>query len=114
MASTWPKVLNLSPAGPTVQMNELQDWMKRTQPVLMGVQPASGTDDHNFGQLVKSLRERNLVGPCRRCFPPGHPHARFEAVCLNGMGDPGHGPNHDEPSHCGIFGGPARCCVSGL
>jgi hypothetical protein len=71
MASTWPKVLSLSPAGPAVQMNELQDWMKRTQPVLMRVQAAPGTDDHSFVQLVKLLRDRSYVSRRQR-FPFSH------------------------------------------
>ena len=71
MASTWPKVLNLSPAGPAVQMNDLQDWIKRTHPVLMRIQPAPGTDDHGFGQLTKLLRDRSVVSPRwrLRAFP---------------------------------------------
>jgi hypothetical protein len=70
-ATTWPKVLTLSPAGPAVPMNELQEWMKRTQPVLMRVQAAPGTDEHGYGQLNKLLRERGFVS--RRRFPLGHP-----------------------------------------
>ncbi|KAH9160781.1 hypothetical protein EDB89DRAFT_845017 [Lactarius sanguifluus] len=58
-ASTWPKVLSLAPAGPAVPMNEFQEWIKKTQPVLMKVQAAPGADGHNFGQLVKLLRERS-------------------------------------------------------
>ncbi|KAI9450141.1 hypothetical protein BJY52DRAFT_1304125 [Lactarius psammicola] len=72
LASTWPKVLSLVPAGPAVPMNELQEWMKKTQPVLMRVQAAPGTDDHNFGQLVKLLRERSYVGR-PSALPLGHP-----------------------------------------
>ncbi|KAI9454567.1 hypothetical protein BJY52DRAFT_720687 [Lactarius psammicola] len=61
LASTWPKALALMPTGPAVPMNELQEWMKKTQPVLMRVQAAPGTDDHNFRQLIKLLRERNCL-----------------------------------------------------
>ena len=111
MASTWPKVLSLSPAGPAVQMNELQEWMKRTQPVLMRVQPAPGTDDHGFGQLVKLLRERSFVSLLR--FHSAI-LSRFEAVCSYGMGDSRHGSDHDEPSHRAILARPARCSVSDL
>ena len=116
MATTWPTVLSLSPAGPAVQMNELQEWMKRTQPVLMRVQAAPGTDDHNFGQLVKLLRERSYVS---RGHVVGVSHIPpltlfMRSVRSYGMGDPRHGPHHDEPSHRAIFAGPARCCVPRL
>jgi len=43
-------------------MDELQDWIKKTDPVLTRIQPAPGTDDHSYGQLVKLLREKNYVG----------------------------------------------------
>jgi hypothetical protein len=90
-------------------MNELQEWLKRTQPVLMRVQPTPGTDDHGFGQLVKLLRERSFVS--RSSFDPGI-LSRFETVRNYGMGDPGHRTDHDEPAHRAILGRPARCCVS--
>src|SRR6266852_5216679 len=61
MASTWPKVLSLAPAGPAVSMEELQDWMRRHDPVVMHVQPTPGTDEHGYGQLVKLLRDKSCV-----------------------------------------------------
>ena len=69
-------------------MYGLQDWMKRTQPVLMRVQPASGTDDHSFRQLVKSLREKNLVSPRWRHFHSTHALRQY---ALTGWEIPGTG-----------------------
>jgi hypothetical protein len=43
-------------------MDELQDWIKKTNPVITRIQPAPGIDDHSYGQLVKLLREKNYVG----------------------------------------------------
>ena len=43
-------------------MEELQDWIKKTNPVITRIQPAPGTDDHTYAQLVKLLREKNYVG----------------------------------------------------
>jgi hypothetical protein len=62
LTSRWPKVLSLAPAGPAVSMGEFQEWIKKTKPVIMRIQPAPGTDDHHYGQLVKLLRDKGYVG----------------------------------------------------
>lgn len=61
MASTWPKVLSLAPAGPAASMDELHDWMRKHNPVVMHIQPTPGTDEHGYGQLVKLLRDKGCV-----------------------------------------------------
>lgn len=61
MVQTWPKVLSLAPAGPAVSMDELHDWMRRHEPVVMHVQATPGTDEHGYGQLVKLLRDKSCV-----------------------------------------------------
>jgi hypothetical protein len=43
-------------------MQELQEWTRKNNPVMMQIRPAPGTDDHNYGQLVKLLREKGYVG----------------------------------------------------
>ncbi len=53
-------------------MGELQEWVKKTKPVLMRVQAAPQTDDHSFGQLVKLLRDRSYVSR-RRLFQLSYP-----------------------------------------
>jgi len=60
--STWPKSLLLSPAGPAVSNEEFQEWVKKTNPVVMHIKPILGTDEHNYGQLVKLLRDKSYVG----------------------------------------------------
>jgi hypothetical protein len=62
LASTWPKVLSIAPAGPAVSIQELQDWIRENDPVIMQIKPAPGMDDHNYGQLAKLLREKGYVG----------------------------------------------------
>lgn len=62
---TWPTVLSLAPAEPAVSVDELEDWIKRTNPVMMQLRPLSGTDEHNYGQLVRLLKEKGYVS--RRC-----------------------------------------------
>jgi hypothetical protein len=61
MVSTWPKVLSLAPAGPAVSMDELHEWMRKHDPVVMQIQPTPGTDEHGYGQLVKLLRDKSCV-----------------------------------------------------
>ena len=61
LAWTWPKVLLLSPAKPMVSMDEFQDWIRRTNPVVMQIRPASMTDDPSYGQLVQLLRTKGSV-----------------------------------------------------
>ncbi|KAH9995768.1 hypothetical protein BJV77DRAFT_1066136 [Russula vinacea] len=56
LASTWPKVLLLAPAGPAVSIGELHDWFRKNNPVVMRIRPTSGMDVHCYGQLVKLLR----------------------------------------------------------
>ena len=43
-------------------MGEFQEWIKKTKPVIMRILPAPGTDEHNYGQLVKLLRDKGYVG----------------------------------------------------
>ena len=66
LATTWPSALLLAPAGPAVSLEELQDWITKTDPVITRVQPAPGVDDHNHGQLFRLLKEKNYVG--HRCL----------------------------------------------
>ena len=91
-------------------MDELQDWIKKTNPVITRIQPAPGTDDHNYGQLVKLLREKNYVGP------PMSPRQvvllPFWIVCRCRVGDRRPWPVDDEPSHRAVAGFPARCSIS--
>ena len=61
MASTWPKVLSLAPAGPAVSLVELHEWMRKHNPVVMHIQPTPGADEHGYGQLVKLLRDKGCV-----------------------------------------------------
>jgi hypothetical protein len=61
LASTWPKLLSLAPAGPAVPLNEFHEWIKKTDPAIMQIQAAPGTDEHNYGQLIKLLREKGYV-----------------------------------------------------
>lgn len=65
MTSTWPTILSLAPVWPAVSMDEFHDWIKKTGPVVMQIQAAPGTDEHNYEQLVKLLREKSFVG--HRC-----------------------------------------------
>jgi len=64
-------------------MQELQDWTRKNNPVIMQIRPAPGTDDHNYGQLVKLLREKGYVG--RLICPPSCP-LTFLTVCHCGVG----------------------------
>ncbi|KAI9510732.1 hypothetical protein F5148DRAFT_1332188 [Russula earlei] len=59
LTSTWPKGLSLAPAGPTVSMDEFQEWIRKTNPAIMQIHPAPGTDEHHYGQLVKLLRDKS-------------------------------------------------------
>jgi hypothetical protein len=68
LATTWPSAILLAHAGPAVSMEELQDWITKTNPVITRVQPAPGTDDHNHGQLFRLLKEKNYVGHRHRCL----------------------------------------------
>ncbi|KAH9959667.1 hypothetical protein BC827DRAFT_1384663 [Russula dissimulans] len=58
-ASTWPKVLLLAPLGPAVSTEDFQEWLKKTNPVIMYIKPVPGTDEHNYVQLVKLLRDKS-------------------------------------------------------
>ena len=68
MASTWPEVLTLAPAGPAVSLDDLRNWIKKTNPMVVQIRPALGTNDYNYKQLVKLLREKGYVS-CRPCPP---------------------------------------------
>ena len=68
LASTWPEVLSLAPAGPAVSLDDLRDWIKTTSPMVVQIRPALGTNDHNYEQLVQLLKKKNYVS-CRRCPP---------------------------------------------
>ena len=65
LVSTWPKVLSLAPAGPSVPMEELYDWIRKNSPAVMQIQATPGTDEHSYGQLVKLLRDKGCVS--HRC-----------------------------------------------
>ncbi|KAH9972744.1 hypothetical protein BGW80DRAFT_1459494 [Lactifluus volemus] len=72
--STWPTILELVLTGPAVPITEFQGWMKTTNPATARFQPASRTDDYNFGLLVKSLREnRCYVTASWEIQGKGHP-----------------------------------------
>ena len=42
-------------------MDELHEWMRKHNPVVMHIQPTAGTDEHGYGQLVKLLRDKGCV-----------------------------------------------------
>jgi len=50
--------LSLAPAGPSVPMEELYDWIRKNSPAVMQIQATPGTDEHSYGQLVKLLRDK--------------------------------------------------------
>ena len=77
LASTWPEVLTLAPAGPAVSEGELRDWIKTTSPMVVQIRPALGTNDHNYKQLVNLLKEKNYVS--RR----GCPHVNMSSYLLD-------------------------------
>ena len=58
-------VLSLAPAGSAVSVDEFEDWIKWTNPAMMQLRPLSGTDEHEYAQLVKLLKEKDYVS--RRC-----------------------------------------------
>lgn len=61
LASTWPDVLLLAPAGPAVSMDKLKDWITKNDPVVMHIRPTSEMDLNSYGQLVKLLRYKGCV-----------------------------------------------------
>ena len=58
-------VLSLAPAGSAVSVDEFEDWIKWINPAMMQLRPLSGTDAHEYAQLVKLLKEKDYVS--RRC-----------------------------------------------
>ena len=61
LASTWPDVLLLAPAGPAVPIDKLNDWIRKNDPVVMDIRPTSEMDLNSYGQLVKLLKFMNCV-----------------------------------------------------
>ncbi len=45
-------------------MDELHEWMRKNNPVVMQIHPTPGTDEHGYGQLVKLLRDKGCVSQC--------------------------------------------------
>ena len=83
---TSPRVLSLEHTGPAVSIHEFRDWVEKSNPVMMQVRPAPGTNDHSYGS--GHLGER----PCRSSMlPPGYPLTPL-TVWLYWIGDSRHGP----------------------
>jgi hypothetical protein len=106
LASTWPNVLPLAPAGPAVSMDELYDWMRKHSPAVTHIEPTPGTDGHSCGQLVKLLKDKSCVGRFVLLNLVLSCYLTFLTVCCCGLEDPGRGPLYDEPSHSAILARP--------
>lgn len=61
LTSTWPDALLLSPGGPAVSMDKLDDWIRKNDPVVMRIRPKSVMDLNSYGQLVKLLEYKSCV-----------------------------------------------------
>ena len=42
-------------------IDELHDWIRKNDPVVMDIEPTPGTDGPGYEQLVKLLRDKNCV-----------------------------------------------------